>query len=105
MAHEDKQTTPEKIRHERHGMTTYTKEWVFTLSFFILYVLVAHLGPWVMMIGKNNDLRVLGYPLHFFLVIILGWLGVLAISLVWNVMANRLADEIANHSPGQTNDQ
>ena len=75
-------------------MSTYTKEWVTTLVFFVAYLLVAHTAVWVILFGKDNAVRVLGFPLHYFAVLILGWLGVLAVSIVWNRVADRLDDEI-----------
>lgn len=75
-------------------MNAYKKEAWMTVGFFIAYLLMAHTAPWALIFGIDNSVRVLGFPLHYFLAIALGWFGVLAISVVWNRMADRLEDEI-----------
>jgi uncharacterized membrane protein len=75
-------------------MSPYKKEAVLTIGFFVLYLLMAHTAPWVIMLGIDNSVRVLGYPLHYFVAISLGWFGVLAVSIAWNHYADKLDDEI-----------
>jgi uncharacterized membrane protein len=76
-------------------MSAYRKEAFITIGFFVLYLLMAHTAPWVIMQGTDNSVRVLGYPLHYFLAISLGWFGVLAVSIAWNYCADKLEEEIA----------
>jgi uncharacterized membrane protein len=76
-------------------MSAYKKEAYMTVGFFVAYVLMAHTGPWALILGIDNSVRVLGYPLHYFLALVLGWFGVLGVSLVWNHMADKLEEEIA----------
>lgn len=75
-------------------MSPYKKEAVLTIGFFVLYLLMAHTAPWVIMLGIDNSVRVLGYPLHYFVAISLGWFGVLGVSIAWNHYADKLDDEI-----------
>lgn len=77
-------------------MSAYRKEAFITIGFFVLYLLMAHTAPWVIMLGTDNSARVLGYPLHYFLAIALGWFGVLAVSIAWNYFADKLEDEITS---------
>jgi uncharacterized membrane protein len=76
-------------------MSAYKKEAYMTVGFFLAYVLMAHTGPWVIILGIDNSIRVLGFPLHYFIALVLGWFGVLGVSIVWNRMADKLEEEIA----------
>lgn len=75
-------------------MNAYKREARMTVGFLIAYLLMAHTAPWALIVGVDNSVRVLGFPLHYFLAIVLGWFGVLAVSIVWNRMADRLEEEI-----------
>lgn len=75
-------------------MNAYEKEMRSTIGFGIAYVLLGHTGLWFIIFGTNNDIRVLGLPIHYFIAIILGSLGVLLLSIAWCRYANRLEDEI-----------
>lgn len=66
-----------------------------TIGFFVAYLLMAHTAPWVIVFGVENSVRVFGYPLHYFMAVVLGWFGVLAVSIAWNHYADRLEEEIA----------
>jgi uncharacterized membrane protein len=76
-------------------MSAYKKEAYMTVGFFIAYVLMAHTGPWAIILGVDNSIRVLGFPLHYFIALVLGWFGVLGVSIMWNRMADKLEEEIA----------
>jgi hypothetical protein len=82
-------------------MDLYRREIKGTIFFFLLYLLVCHTGVWSLAIGTNNDVRVLGFPIHYFVAIILGWFGVLAVSIWWNIWADRLEAEIEEIEPNQ----
>lgn len=75
-------------------MNAYKKEAWMTVGFLIAYLLMAHTAPWALILGVDNSVRLLGFPLHYFLAIVLGWFGVLAVSIAWNRMADRLEEEI-----------
>lgn len=75
-------------------MGAYRKELRSTLAFGVIYTLLGHTGLFAVLLGVNNDVRVLGLPLHYFVAIILGSFGVLIVSIVWSRYANRLEDEI-----------
>lgn len=79
-------------------MSAYKKEAYITVGFFVAYVLMAHTGPWAIILGIDNSVRVLGYPLHYFIALALGWFGVLGVSVVWNRMADKLEEEIASEA-------
>lgn len=76
-------------------MDTYRKEARLTVGFFVLYLLAAHTAPWALIFGTNNSVRILGFPLHYFMAVFLGWFGVLAVSIWWNIAADKLDEEIA----------
>ncbi|MXN65948.1 hypothetical protein GR183_13625 [Stappia sp. GBMRC 2046] len=75
-------------------MNAYKKEWTSTLVFGALYVVLAHTGLFAIAFGVDNDTRVLGFPLHYFIAIVLGSAGILAVSIVWNRYADQLESEI-----------
>ncbi len=75
-------------------METYRKEIRGTILFFVLYLLMCHTAVWSIFFGTSNDVRVLGFPAHYLAGIIFGWFGVLAVSIWWNVWADRLEQEI-----------
>lgn len=75
-------------------MTAYNKEWRHILFYGALYVILAHTGLIALAVGVSNDIRVLGFPLHYFAAIVLGSFGVLIVSVFWNFSADRLEDEI-----------
>lgn len=75
-------------------MHPYKKEAVLTIGSFVAYLLMAHTAPWALFLGVDTSVRVLSFPLHYFLALILGWFGVLAVALVWNRLADRLEEEI-----------
>lgn len=79
-------------------MSPYKKEAVMTIGFSVAYLLMAHTAPWALILGVDNSIRMLGFPLHYFLAVVLGWFGVLAVSVVWNRMADRLEEEILAES-------
>lgn len=76
-------------------MDTYRKEARLTIGFFVLYLLTAHTAPWALILGTNNGVRIFGFPLHYFMAVFLGWVGVLAVSIWWNIAADKLDEEIA----------
>ncbi|GHA88052.1 hypothetical protein [Modicisalibacter luteus] len=75
-------------------MSAYKKEAVLTIGFFVAYILMAHTAPWAIVLGVDNSVRVLGFPLHYFLAVVMGWFGVLAVSIAWNHYADKLEEEI-----------
>lgn len=82
-------------------MNAYKKEAVLTIGFFVAYVLMAHTAPWAIILGVDNSVRVLGFPLHYFMAVVLGWFGVLAVSIVWNRYADKLEEEILAEDEGR----
>jgi putative solute:sodium symporter small subunit len=79
---------------EEARASVYRRECRSTLAFGTIYLLMAHTGLFAIFFGYNNDVRVLGFPLHYFIAIIAGSLGVLIVSIVWNIYADRLEAEI-----------
>lgn len=75
-------------------MSAYQKEIRSTVGFGIVYVLLGHTGLWAVMLGTDNSIRILGLPIHYFIAITLGSLGVFLWSMVWCRYANQLEDEI-----------
>ncbi|MEQ8899749.1 MAG: hypothetical protein RID11_02455 [Roseovarius sp.] len=81
-------------KREEFSLTAYIKEVRSTMGFGIIYVLLGHTGLWAVLLGTNNSIRVLGLPVHYFIAITLGSIGVLIWSIIWCRYANRLEDEI-----------
>lgn len=70
------------------------------MFFFILYLLICHTAVWALIFGIDTEIRILGFPAHYFIAIVLGWFGVLAVSVWWNIWADRLEAEIQGSSSG-----
>lgn len=68
------------------------------MGFGIVYVLLGHTGLWAVLLGTDNSIRVVGLPIHYFIAITLGSVGVLIWSIIWCRYANRLEDEIEAES-------
>jgi uncharacterized membrane protein len=84
----------------RTMMSAYRKEAVLTIGFFVAYLLMAHTAPWAIILGIDNSIRVFGFPLHYFMAVLLGWFGVLAVSIAWNHYADKLEEEILAEDEG-----
>ena len=76
------------------NLSAYKKEMRSTIGFGLAYILLGHTGLWFIVFGTDNSIRVLGLPIHYFIAIILGSVGVLIVSIIWCRYANRLEDEI-----------
>lgn len=83
-------------------MDAYKKEIKGTIFFFILYLLICHTGVWALIFGIDNEIRFLGFPVHYFVAIFLGWFGVLVVSIWWNIWADRLELDIHNSEEAGT---
>ena len=86
-------------------MGAYKKEAVMTVGFFVAYLLMAHTAPWAILLGIDDSVRMFGYPVHYFIAIFLGWFGVLAVSIAWNICADRLEEEIERENDAATADK
>lgn len=86
-------------------MNAYDKEIRSTIGFGLIYVLLGHTGLFAILLGTNNDLRILGLPLHYFIAIVLGSVGVFIVSLFWTHVANQLEDEIEAENKATAGDQ
>lgn len=75
-------------------MKAYDKEIKSTIWFAVIYVVLGHTGLFAILIGTNNDTRILGFPAHYFIALILGSVGILIVSVFWASFANKLEDEI-----------
>ncbi len=84
--------------------TAYQQEWRSTLAFGAAYVLLAHTGIFAILTGYGNDIRVLGFPLHYFVAIVAGSVGVLIVSILWNRYADRLEEAIREEDLATTPD-
>jgi hypothetical protein len=72
----------------------YLKEGIGTVAFFILYLIMGHTGLWLAPFTEGMNLQILGLPIHYFGAIILGWLGLLAVSLFYVKWADQVEAEI-----------
>lgn len=91
-------------QREELVLSAYKKELRSTIGFGIVYVLLGHTGLWAVFLGTDNSVRILGLPVHYFIAITLGSLGVLLWSLVWCRYANKLEDEIEAENAGHFSD-
>lgn len=76
-------------------MTTPRKEVFVTLLFFVLFLVAGHLGIWFVLFPVEAGTRLLGFPAHYTIALLVGWPGLLVLVAVWARVANRLDDEIA----------
>lgn len=75
-------------------MSVYKKEIRSTIGFGVVYLLLAHTGLFAIYFGVDNDSRILGFPIHYFVAILLGTLGVLIWSIIWTSYANNLENQL-----------
>lgn len=75
-------------------MSVYKKEIRSTIGFGIVYLLLGHTGLFAIWLGVDNDSRIMGFPIHYFIAILLGTLGVFIWSIIWTSYANNLEDQL-----------
>lgn len=74
----------------------------FLSAFFVipsdtLFTRQPMISEWVPVLGETNyvfreELTVLGFPLHYFLLIILSWIGATLIGAIWCLVMDRLEE-------------
>lgn len=75
-------------------MRIYHKERLHTVLFLLLYLAMCHTAVWAFLFGIDNSVRILGLPLHFFLIVVCGWLGLTGVAFWWSRAAEKLEQEI-----------
>jgi uncharacterized membrane protein len=75
----------------------YAKEGLGTVIFFVLYLIMGHTGLWLAPLTKAVDVTILGFPIHYFGAIILGWIGLIVVSLFYVRWAEKVDEEIESY--------
>jgi putative solute:sodium symporter small subunit len=83
----------------------YRKECKGTVIFFLLFLVMGHTGLWFAPFAKDLNIYVLGFPLHYFVAIFLGWIGLLVVSLFYVKWADRVDEEIEDYNDEVEDDQ
>jgi len=76
-------------------VTAYKKEVYFTIILTILFLISGHTGLlFVIFAPDGAGATFLGFPIHFIIPVIMGWFGVLVLTIIAGYMGNYLDEEI-----------
>lgn len=73
-------------------MNAYKKEILFTILMGIAFLLAGHGGLLFSMFPIEGNL--FGFPIMYIVPILLGWFGILILTIISGVIGNRIDDEI-----------
>ncbi|WP_366921688.1 hypothetical protein MFMK1_002099 [Metallumcola ferriviriculae] len=83
-------------------MTAYKKEVYLTIALTILFLASGHIGLFFAIFAPNGvEGTFLGFPIHYIVPVIVGWFGVLFLTVVAGYIGNYLDEEIAKESDAQ----
>lgn len=77
-------------------MSAYTKERLLVVAFLLLFIATGHPWIWTFLMGVRNNQRVFGFPLHYFVSLVLFFVGITVTSLAWVYVEGRVAEEITS---------
>jgi uncharacterized membrane protein len=75
----------------------YAKEGLGTVGFLLLYLIMGHTGLWLAPFTEKMNLQILGFPIHYFGAVILGWIGLFAVSIFYVKWADKVDSEIESY--------
>lgn len=81
-------------------MRAYTKERLLAVGFLFLFIASGHPWIWAFLMGPRNNQRVFGFPLHYFISLVLFSVGITLVSMAWVFLEGRVAEEIASSGDG-----
>lgn len=81
-------------------MRAYTKERLLIVAFLFLIIASGHPWIWTFLMGARNNQRVFGFPLHYFLSLVLFSAGITLVSVAWAFLEGRVAEEISSSGDG-----
>ncbi|GAW94292.1 hypothetical protein [Calderihabitans maritimus] len=77
-------------------MNAYKKEVYSTIILTILFILAGHTGLiFVLFAPHGLKATFMGFPVHYIVPILTGWIGVVILTLVAGYVGNQLDEEIA----------
>lgn len=79
----------------------YAKEILVTIIFTIVLLIFGHFAQLFVLFPSLQNSTMWGFPVHYILPILMGWFGLLVVTIVMALVLNRLDDEIDQY--GETN--
>lgn len=74
--------------------SAYKKEIRYTLLFTVLLMLTGHSGLFFVSLPSLQNHMIFGFPSQFIIPVLLGWIGLMAVTAVQAKLTNDLDDEI-----------
>ncbi|MCJ8501222.1 hypothetical protein [Desulfatitalea alkaliphila] len=79
----------------------YAKEILVTIIFTIVLLIFGHFAQLFVLFPSLQSGTMWGFPVHYILPILMGWFGLLVVTIIMALVLNRLDDEIDQY--GETN--
>lgn len=79
----------------------YAKEILITIIFTIVLLIFGHFAQLFVLFPSLQNGTMWGFPVHYIIPILMGWFGLLVVTIVMALVLNRLDDEIDQY--GETN--
>ena len=74
----------------------YKKECLVTLAAFLLVTLMTHIFPMYFLFRGLTESTIFGFPTHYFLTIIIGWLVLIPVYWIYINVSEKIDAEIAD---------
>lgn len=79
--------------------SAYKKECWLTLIAFLLAMLMTHIYPLFFMFEGMTQTFILGFPTHYFLTMVIGWLALMPLYWLYIGMSEQIDREIEGSRP------
>jgi len=83
---------------------TYAKECWLTLVAFLLVMLLTHIFPLYFAFKGLTQTFILGFPAHYFLTLVIGWIVLMPVYWIYIRMSERIEREIEESRPASEAD-
>jgi len=87
-------------RDNRERRRTYRAEIRLTLIWLVLFLAAGHLGIWFSLFPPPEGVRLLGFPLHYAVALLVSWPGLLLLTFLYIRYGNRMDDRIEEVEEG-----
>ena len=79
----------------------YRKECLIALVAFVLMTLMTHIFPMYFLFPEMTETTIFGFPTHYFLTIVIGWLVLIPVYWIYIVISEKVDAEIADSGAPQ----
>ena len=80
----------------------YKKECWVTLIAFVLMTLLTHIFPMYFLFPGLTEFTILGFPAHFFLTMVIGWLVLIPVYWIYIGISEKIDAEIQDSEDTET---